>query len=234
MKQPWVDSFMSAAVGGNAGRMFIRLKPRQTRKSAMQLVQELRPILAQVPGVVAYPQVLPPIRIGGYLTKSQYQFTLQDPDTHELYEHAPKFEAKLRTDPKFRALLQDVTSDLQITNPQINVEIDRDKASTLGITAGQVEDALNTAYSQRQVSTIYAPNNAYRVITETQDPSWILRCCLSCTCIRRPANSFHSTPSPSSPTALVRSASIISASCRRSPSPSTCVRASRSEMRRTP
>ncbi|HMK22750.1 MAG TPA: efflux RND transporter permease subunit, partial [Terriglobales bacterium] len=153
MKQPWVDSFMSAAVGGNAGRMFIRLKPRQTRKSAMELVQQLRPILSQVPGVVAYPQVLPPIRIGGYLTKSQYQFTLQDPDTHELYEHAPKFEAKLRTDPKFRALVQDVTSDLQITNPQINVEIDRDKASTLGITAGQVEDALNTAYSQRQVST---------------------------------------------------------------------------------
>jgi hydrophobic/amphiphilic exporter-1 (mainly G- bacteria), HAE1 family len=169
MKQPWVDSFMSAAVGGNAGRMFIRLKPRQTRNSAMELVQELRPILSQVPGVVAYPQVLPPIRIGGYLTKSQYQFTLQDPDTHELYEYAPKFEANLRTDPKFRALLQDVTSDLQITNPQINVEIDRDKASTLGITAGQVEDALNTAYSQRQVSTIYAPNNAYRVITETEN-----------------------------------------------------------------
>jgi HAE1 family hydrophobic/amphiphilic exporter-1 len=169
VKQPWVDSFMSAAVGGNAGRMFIRLKPRQTRKSAMQLVQDLRPILSQVPGIVAYPQVLPPIRIGGYLTKSQYQFTLQDPDTHELYEYAPKFEAKLRTDPKFRALLQDVTSDLQITNPQINVEINRDKASTLGITAGQVEDALNTAYSQRQVSTIYAPNNAYRVITETED-----------------------------------------------------------------
>ena len=169
MKQPWVDSFMSVAVGGNAGRIFIRLKPRRTRKSAMALVQDLRPVLSQVPGIVAFPQVLPPIRIGGYLTKSQYQFTLQDPDTHELYEYAPKFEAKLRTDPKFRAILQDVTSDLQITNPQINVEIDRDKASTLGITAGQVEDALNTAYSQRQVSTIYAPNNAYRVITETED-----------------------------------------------------------------
>ncbi len=169
MKQEWVDSFMSVAAGGNAGRMFIRLKPRQTRKSAMELVQELRQILSQVPGIVAYPQVLPPIRIGGYLTKSQYQFTLQDPDTHELYEYAPKFEAKLRTEPKFRALVQDVTSDLQITNPQINVEIERDKASTHGITAGQVEDALNTAYSQRQVSTIYAPNNAYRVITETED-----------------------------------------------------------------
>jgi HAE1 family hydrophobic/amphiphilic exporter-1 len=169
MERPWVDSFMSAVAGGNAGRMFIHLQPRQTRKSAMALVQELRPLLSQVPGIMAYPQVLPPIRIGGYLTKSQYQFTLQDPDIGELYEYAPKFEARLRTDPKLHELVQDVTSDLQITNPQVYVTIDRDKASALGVTAGQVEDALNTAYSQRQVSTIYAPNNAYRVITETQD-----------------------------------------------------------------
>jgi len=168
-QQPWVDSFMSTAAGGNAGRIFMRLKPRNTRKSAMQLVQELRPILARVPGVSTFPQVLPPIRIGGNLTKSQYQFTLQDPDTAELFDYAPKLETKLRNDPQFRKLLQDVTSDLQIKNPQVNVDIDRDKASSLGITANQVEDALNTAYSQRQVSTIYAPNNAYRVITETEN-----------------------------------------------------------------
>jgi hydrophobic/amphiphilic exporter-1 (mainly G- bacteria), HAE1 family len=169
VKMPWVDSFMSTAAGGNAGRIFIRLTPRKTRGSAMELVQQLRPVLAQVPGINAYPQVLPPIRIGGTLTKSQYQFTLQTPDTSELYEHAPKLEARLRTDPAFRNLLQDVTSDLQIKNPQVNVDIDRDKASSLGITANQIEDALNTAYSQRQVSTIYAPNNSYRVITETED-----------------------------------------------------------------
>jgi len=169
MKQPWVNSFMSTAAGGNSGRIFMRLTPRKERKSAMELVQELRPIVSQVPGINAYPQVLPPIRIGGNLTKSQYQFTLQDPDTDELYQYAPKFETKLRNDPQLRKLLQDVTSDLQIKNPQVNVQIDRDKASALGITASQIEDALNTAYSQRQVSTIYAPNNAYRVITETQD-----------------------------------------------------------------
>jgi hydrophobic/amphiphilic exporter-1 (mainly G- bacteria), HAE1 family len=168
-QQPWVESFMSTAAGGNAGRVFIKLTPRKTRKSAMDLVQELRPKLAQIPGITAYPQVLPPIRIGGSLTKSQYQFTLQDPDTRELYDYAPKLESKLRSDPQLRTLLQDVTSDLLIKNPQVNVDIDRDKASALGITAGQVEDALNTAYSQRQVSTIYAPNNAYRVITETED-----------------------------------------------------------------
>lgn len=176
LKQPWVDSFMSTAAGGNAGRAFIRLIPRNRRKPAMELVQELRPKLAGIPGLNVYPQLLPPIRIGGNLTKSQYQFTLQSPDTAELYDYAPKLETTLRNDPRFRNLLQDVTSDLQIKNPQVNVQIDRDKASALGITASQVEDALNTAYSQRQVSTIYAPNNAYRVITETEsqyqlDPS---------------------------------------------------------------
>jgi HAE1 family hydrophobic/amphiphilic exporter-1 len=168
-KQPWVDSFMSTAAGGNAGRIFARLKPRSERKSAMELIQGLRPQLAAVPGINAFPQLLPPIRIGGQLTKSQYQFTLQTPDTNELYQYAPKLETQLRTSPQFQKLLQDVTSDLQIKNPQVNVEIDRDKASALGITANQVEDALYTAYGQRQISTIYAPNNAYRVITELEN-----------------------------------------------------------------
>ncbi len=176
MAQPYIDSFMSTAAGGNAGRIFARLKPRDQRKSAQEIMQELRDKLAAVPGINAFPQLLPPIRIGGQLTKSQYQFTLQSPDTNELYSDAPKFEAKLRNEPQFQALLQDVTSDLQITNPQVTVEIDRDKASALGVTAGQVEDALYTAYGQRQISTIYAPNNAYRVITELEsqyqlDPS---------------------------------------------------------------
>jgi hydrophobic/amphiphilic exporter-1 (mainly G- bacteria), HAE1 family len=168
-QQPWVDSFMSTAAGGNAGRIFLRMKPRNERKSAVEIIQELRPKLASVPGINAFPQLLPPIRIGGQLTKSQYQFALQSPDTAELYQDEPKLENRLRTDPQFRTLLQDVTSDLQIKNPQVNVDIDRDKASSLGVTAQQVEDALYTAYGQRQVSTIYAPNNAYRVITELEN-----------------------------------------------------------------
>ena len=176
IEQPWVDSFMSVAAGGNAGRMFIRMKPRNERKSAQEIIQDLRPKLAAVTGINAFPQLLPPIRIGGQLTKSQYQFTLQTPDTNELYQYAPKLESKLRNDPQFRNLMQDVTSDLQVKNPQINVDIDRDKASALGVTANQIEDALYTAYGQRQISTIYAPNNAYRVITELEsqyqlDPS---------------------------------------------------------------
>ena len=169
MQEPWVDSYMSTAAGGNAGRIFVRLKPRSQRKSAQELIQELRPKLASVPGIMAFPQMLPPIRIGGNLTKSQYQFTLQTPDTKELYSYAPKLENKLRSDPQLRNMLQDVTSDLYITNPQVNVEIDRDKASALGVTAEQIEDALYTAYGQRQISTIYAPNNAYRVITELEN-----------------------------------------------------------------
>ena len=169
VQQPWVDSFFSTAAGGNAGRMFVRMKPRSQRKGALEIIRELRPKLAAVPGINAFPQLLPPIRIGGNLTKSQYQFTLQTPDTDELYNYAPKLEAKLRNDPQFRNLLQDVTTDLYITNPQVNVDIDRDKASALGVTADQIENALYTAYGQRQISTIYAPNNAYRVITELQD-----------------------------------------------------------------
>ena len=117
-------------------------------------------------------QNLPSIRIGGQLTKSQYQFTLQSPDTGELYRSATELEGKMRALPQ----LQDVTSDLQIKNPQVNVDINRDKASALGITAEQMEDALYYAYGSRQVSTIYAPNNQYQVILELEpkyqmDPS---------------------------------------------------------------
>jgi len=176
----YVDNVMSSVGGGSAsvagntnqGRIFIRLKPRATRPHVDQVIEELRPKLATVPGVKAYMQNLPPIRIGGQLTKSLYQFTLQSPDTEELYRSATLLEAKWRDVPG----LQDVASDLQIKNPQINVVIDRDKASALGVSAQQVEDALYTAYGTRQISTIYAPNNEYRVIMELaplyqRDPS---------------------------------------------------------------
>ena len=166
-KDPYVDSFMSSigGNGGNQGRIFIRLKPRNQRPHVDGIIQEMRPKFAQVPGIMVYMQNLPPIRIGGQLTKSQYQFTLQSPDTKELYDYAPKMESKLRQVPG----LLDVTSDLQVKNPQVNVNIDRDKAAALGITAQQVEDALNSAYGQRQISTIYAPNNAYRVVVQLAD-----------------------------------------------------------------
>ena len=171
-QDPNVEAFMSsvgsggASSGGNSGRMNIRLKPRhQRRLSADEIIQELRPKVAKVPGIQMFMQNLPAIRIGGQLTKSQYQYTLQSPDSQELYRHAAEMEARLRALPQ----LQDVTSDLQIRNPQVNVEINRDKASVLGLSAQQVEDALYYAYGSRQVSTIFAPNNQYQVILELED-----------------------------------------------------------------
>jgi HAE1 family hydrophobic/amphiphilic exporter-1 len=110
----------------NLGRIFVRLKPRSERLPADAIIQELRPKLASIPGLKVYPQNIPPIRIGGKLTKSEYQYTLQDADTSELYHWAPVLEAKLRELPGFL----DVNSDLQITNPTVRVEIERDKAST--------------------------------------------------------------------------------------------------------
>ena len=172
-QDPGVDSFMSSVFSGNSGRVFIRLKPRSQRElGADEIIQRLRSKLARVPGIQVFLQNVPPINVGGRLTKSQYQFTLQGPDIQELYEHAPKLEWKMRELSGF----QDVTSDLQIKNPQVNVDIDRDKASALGITAFQVEDALYSAYGSRQVSTILTPTNQYQVIMELEpqyqmDPS---------------------------------------------------------------
>jgi HAE1 family hydrophobic/amphiphilic exporter-1 len=171
-QDPNIDAFMSAVGAGgassssNTGRIFMRLKPRGERKlSADEIIQELKPKLANVPGIRMFMQNLPAIRIGGQLTKSQYQYTLQGPDKELLYKCAVGLENKMRAMPQ----LQDVTSDLQIKNPQVNVEINRDKASVLGLSAQQLEDALYYAYGSRQVSTIYSPNNQYQVILELQD-----------------------------------------------------------------
>src|SRR5215472_1079528 len=176
---PYIDNYMSTVGGGgvnaalNSGRIFARLKDRKTRPHVDQIIQELRPKLSQIPGINVYLQNLPPIRIGGQLTKSQYQFTLQSPDTEELYHYAPLLEAKLRG---LTNLLQDVTSDLQIKNPQVTVQINRDKAAALSVDPQKVEDALYSAYGSRLISTIYAPNNQYKVIMELEpdfqrDPS---------------------------------------------------------------
>jgi HAE1 family hydrophobic/amphiphilic exporter-1 len=169
-------SNVSAGTGLNQGRMFLHLRPRSERGTADELIQRLRPKLAALPGVRVFLQVPPTVRIGGQLTKSLYQFTLQSPDTRELYRAAPALEARLR---QLREL-SDVTSDLQIKNPQVSVVIDRDKAATLGVTAEQIERALFDAYGDRWVSTIYAPTNQYKVILEAQeryqrDPSALSR-----------------------------------------------------------
>jgi len=177
-KNPNVESFFSAIgasrhnPAGNSGRIFVRLKPRDERRlGPEEIIQEMRPKLSQIPGMRVFMQNLPPIRIGGVLTKSLYQFTLQSPDIQALYHYAPILEAKMKDLPG----LEDVNSDLFIKNPQVTVDIKRDKAAALGITAQQVEDALYYAYGSRQISTIYTQNNEYPVIMELlpqyqQDP----------------------------------------------------------------
>jgi len=149
----------------NQGRIFIHLKPRDERPPAIDVINRLRPKVNAVPGVRVFMQVPPVVRIGGQLTKSLYQFTLQSPNTDELYAEAPRLEAELRKLPA----LQDVTSDLQIKNPQVQVTIDRDRASALEVTAEEIETTLYNAYGARWISTIYAPNNQYRVILEVAD-----------------------------------------------------------------
>jgi HAE1 family hydrophobic/amphiphilic exporter-1 len=168
-QDPNVEAFSSSmgasgsSAAGNQGRIFIRLKDRGARRlSADEVIQELRAKAAEVPGIRIFLQNPPPIRIGGRLTKSLYQLTLQGPDTDELYSRATQLEEKLRELPG----LQDVTSDLQIRNPQVDVSIDRDRALALGVSAQQVEDALFSAFGSRWISTIYAPTNEYRVLLE--------------------------------------------------------------------
>jgi hydrophobic/amphiphilic exporter-1 (mainly G- bacteria), HAE1 family len=170
-RDPNVTTFFSSvgASGPNGlpnnGILFAQLKPRPERKLTIdQVMDELRPKLATVPGIIAFLQNPPPIQIGAKFTEATYQVTLQSPNTEELDKYAQILERKLRGLHE----LQDVTSDLQVANPQVNVVIDRDKARALGISAQSIEDALDSAYSQRQVSTIYAPNNEYWVVLEVQ------------------------------------------------------------------
>src|SRR5438876_1947885 len=128
-----------------------------------QIVAELRPKLAQVPGIRVFMVNRPTINLGGnYGARSLYLFTLQDTDTNELYRWAPILEDKIRQLPG----LEDVSSDLQVKNPQVQINMDRDKIATLGLTVNQVETALYNAYGTRQVSQIYAPNNQYQVILQ--------------------------------------------------------------------
>ncbi|HEX2854410.1 MAG TPA: efflux RND transporter permease subunit [Opitutaceae bacterium] len=168
-QQPYVDAFMSSLGAGgasnstpNQGRVFIRLKSRRERAPIGTIIADLRNKLSHIPGLKAYPQIPPTIRIGGQLTKALYQFSLVGSDLKELYAVGTEMEKKFRALPQ----LVDVNTDLQITSPQLRVDINRDRAATLGITPQQIEDALYSAFGTRQVSTIYTPTNQYYVIME--------------------------------------------------------------------
>src|SRR5258707_8985829 len=136
--------------------------PFHKRLPADQIVRELRPKLANILGAKVFIQNIPSIRIGGQLTKSPYQYVMRSASIDELYHWAPTVEQKLRALPG----LIDVTSDLQITRPEVTVKIEREKASALGVSAQSIEIALNNAYGARQVSTIYTATNQFWVILE--------------------------------------------------------------------
>lgn len=180
-KDPNIANFMSSVGSGgpntsvNQGRMFLMLKPRNERQASIdEIIQGLRKKCSGIPGIRMFLQNRPSINIGGQLTKAAFQFTLSGPDSQELYTVADDLEKRMRALPD----LQDVNSDLQLKNLQLSVQIDRDNCSRLGISVAQVEDALNNAYSARQVSVIYTPTNQYWVILEVEpryyeDPSML-------------------------------------------------------------
>jgi len=154
--------------GASSGRVNVDLQPRDQRTlTADQVIQALRPKLSRIPGINVFLSNPPAIRIGGMMTRSQYQFTLQNPDTEELYRVAPRFEAALRQIDG----IEDVTSDLQLRNPQVTVDLNRDQIAALGLTVDQVQLALLSSYGSRQVSQIFAADDQYQVILQV-DPRY--------------------------------------------------------------
>jgi hydrophobic/amphiphilic exporter-1 (mainly G- bacteria), HAE1 family len=164
---PAVDRVVSAVGGAgsstvNSGRMFVSLKPRNERPPVSEVIQQLRRQVGGLPGFAVFMQPIQNLRLGGRSSKSLYQYTVQALNTGELYEWAERMERAMRADP----LLQDISSDLQLNNPQAFVHIDREKAATLGVAVDQVRATLYSAFGQRQASTIYTPANDYQVIIE--------------------------------------------------------------------
>jgi HAE1 family hydrophobic/amphiphilic exporter-1 len=152
----------------NTGRAFTGLKPRNERDlSANDLLQRLRLTAQGIPGVNVFFQPVQNITVGATVSKSQYQYTLLGPDTQALYSAAPKLLDKIAQ----LDILRDVTSDLQITNPQLSIDVDRDKAAVLGLTEDQVRSSLYSQFGTRQVATLYTASNQYQIIIEN-DPKY--------------------------------------------------------------
>jgi HAE1 family hydrophobic/amphiphilic exporter-1 len=161
--------------GLTRAQLSVYLKPRHERSlNADEVIRALQPSLAQVPGVRVFLTNPPAIRIGGRGSQSQYQFTLQSADLEELYEQSRLMESRMRELP----LIRDVSSDLQVRNPQLRIDVDRDRAAALGLNISQVQSALYNAFGSRQISTILGTSNDYPVILELlpefqRDPSAI-------------------------------------------------------------
>ncbi|MEO8026371.1 MAG: efflux RND transporter permease subunit, partial [Bryobacteraceae bacterium] len=168
-QDPNVDALMSSVGGGNygassnSGRMYVQLKPRKERElSAQEVVNKLRPKVSGFPGVRVTMSLPPAIRIGGRGSSSNYEFTLQSPDTKELFAQASRMRLAMLQVPS----VLDVNTDLQIRTPRVTLEIDRDKAAALHIDPTLIESSLYNAYGQTWATTIYAPTNQFKVLLE--------------------------------------------------------------------
>ncbi|MBZ0141154.1 MAG: efflux RND transporter permease subunit [Pseudorhodoplanes sp.] len=148
---------------GNSGRMLVALKPKNERESATVVMQRLRQKANVLPGIQIFFQSIQNINLGGRILKSQYQYTMQSNDTESLYRIAPDLRDKIAR----LAGISDVAIDLYITNPQMMVEVDREKAAVYGVSIDQVRQELFNAFGSRQVATIYTPANDYQVILES-------------------------------------------------------------------
>ena len=160
-------SFVLASLGGgfgsaNQGRLQMTLTPRGTRPHVDEIMRKLTRATSKVPGVQVFFRNPPPINIGGRRGNSSYQISLQGSDIAQLYTAGRALEQRMRD----LAEIEGISSDLQVGNPQVGVEIDRERASALGVTATQIEQALYNSYGSRQISTIYTQTNQYWVIME--------------------------------------------------------------------
>jgi HAE1 family hydrophobic/amphiphilic exporter-1 len=183
-----IEAIMSSisSSGINAGRILIKLKPINKRDSSAKIIKNLRTKLANFPGIKAYIQGIPTIRIGGISSKSQYQYSLQAIDQDELFNFVPKLVAKLNATAGFT----NANSDLQINKPQIQIEINRDKAAELGISMDSIETTLYNAFGTEQISTIYTSSNQYQVIMELEPKFQADQSMLSMIFIRSSNNSL--------------------------------------------
>jgi HAE1 family hydrophobic/amphiphilic exporter-1 len=160
--EPGIQSVMISVDNSNAGRFMITLKPARERRKAEEIIRTLRPKLSRVAGLQTFMSLPASIRLGGRSSKAAYQYTLQSPDTVALYQAGGEMEKRMASIPG----MVDVTSDLQIKNPEIHLAINEAKLGPLGLTRQQVESAMSSAFSSQQISTIYSPNNDYQVIME--------------------------------------------------------------------
>jgi HAE1 family hydrophobic/amphiphilic exporter-1 len=152
--------------GTNAGRMLVNLKPRGDRAPMKKVLESLRYDLKDIPGLAVYLRPIQNLQLGGKVTKSRYQYILQSVGFEGVNEWSNKVTEKMRSDP---SIFRDITTDSQLNGLQAQIDIDREKAASAGVTVADIRNALFSAYGERQVSTIYTSVNTYQVILQVEN-----------------------------------------------------------------